>query len=274
VAWLVATAERPVKIGVVGKYVTLPDAYLSVVEALRHAGFHHSAKIELIWIHSAEQMDDWLAGDRLQQLDGIVIPGGFGERGIEGKVAAAGYARDHLIPCLGLCLGLQVMVIDTARHLAGLEGANSTEFDTATPWPVIDLMGDQHDIVDMGGTMRLGSYVAQLVPGSQVAEAYGTTVVSERHRHRWEVNPELRPALEKAGLVCSGVSPDGRLVEFVELPGHPFWVGTQAHPEFKSRPDRPHPLFQALVAAALARAEGRLPRLIPIDADVDIGAVS
>ncbi len=274
VAALVETARRPVRIGVVGKYVSLPDAYLSVVEALRHAGFHHAAKVELTWIHSAEQMDDWLAGDRLQQLDGIVIPGGFGERGTEGKIAAARFAREHDIPCLGLCLGLQVMVIDAARHLAGLDGANSTEFDTVTPANVIDLMDEQHEIVDMGGTMRLGSYVAQLVPGSQVAEAYGTTVVSERHRHRYEVNPKFRPTLEACGLLCSGVSPDGRLVEFVELPGHPFWVGTQAHPEFKSRPDRPHPLFQALLAAALARAEGRLPRLIDIDADVDVGVVS
>jgi CTP synthase len=271
VADLVSKAARPVRIAVVGKYVSLPDAYLSVVEALRHAGFHHAAKIDLTWI-PAEQIDDWLAGERLQQLDGMVIPGGFGERGIEGKVAAARYAREHDIPCLGLCLGLQVMVIDTARHLAGLEGANSTEFDTLTPAPVIDLMDEQHAVVDKGGTMRLGSYVAQLVPGSQVAEAYGSTVVSERHRHRYEVNPKFRPALENAGMLCSGVSPDGRLVEFVELPGHPFWVGTQAHPEFKSRPDRPHPLFQALVFASLARAEGRLPRLI--DLDVDVGVVS
>jgi CTP synthase len=271
VAAQVAAADRPVRIALVGKYVSLPDAYLSVVEALRHAGFHHGAKIDLTWI-PAERIDDWLVGDRLQQLDAIVIPGGFGERGIEGKVAAARYAREHDIPTLGLCLGLQVMVIDTARHLAGLDGANSTEFDTITPAPVIDLMDEQQDIVDKGGTMRLGSYGAMLVPGSQVAEAYGATVVSERHRHRYEVNPRFRSALEDGGLLCSGVSPDGRLVEFIELPGHPFWVGTQAHPEFKSRPDRPHPLFQALVAAALARAEGRLPRLIDIDADV--GAVS
>ena len=267
----VAATERPVRIGVVGKYVNLPDAYLSVVEALRHAGFHHAAKVEVDWIQ-AEQIPDLLGTDRLSQLDGIVIPGGFGERGIDGKIEAARYAREHEIPCLGLCLGLQVMVIDAARNLAGLDGANSREFDSVTPYPVIDLMDDQQNIVDKGGTMRLGSYVAQLVPGSQVAEAYGATVVSERHRHRYEVNPRFRSRLEETGLVCSGVEAQRGLVEFVELPGHPFWVGTQAHPEFKSRPDRPHPLFRELVRAALARAEGRLPRLIAVDAD--LGAVS
>jgi CTP synthase len=260
-----------VRIGVVGKYVNLPDAYLSVVEALHHAGFYHAANVEVDWIQ-AEQIPDLLAMDRLSQLDGMVIPGGFGERGIDGKIAAARYAREHDIPCLGLCLGLQVMVIDAARNLAGLEGANSREFDSVTPYPVIDLMEDQQNVVDKGGTMRLGSYVAQLVPGSQVAEAYGATVVSERHRHRYEVNPRFRARLEEAGLVCSGTSPDGRLVEFIELPGHPFWTGTQAHPEFKSRPDRPHPLFRELVKAALVRAEGRLPHLIAVDAD--LGAVS
>jgi CTP synthase len=269
VAAQVAAAQRPVRIGVVGKYVNLPDAYLSVVEALRHAGFHHGAKVEVEWIQ-AETVPDLLAAERLSHLDGMVIPGGFGERGIEGKVAAATYARERQIPCLGLCLGLQVMVIDVARHLAALPGANSREFDSFTPYPVIDLMDDQQNVVDMGGTMRLGSYVAQLLAGSQVGEAYGTPAVSERHRHRYEVNPRFRPALEAAGLVCSGTSPDEKLVEFVELPGHPFWVGTQAHPEFKSRPDRPHPLFRELVAAALMRAEGRLPRLI--DIDVDVGA--
>ena len=271
----VTASERAVRIGVVGKYVNLPDAYLSVVEALRHGGFHHAAKVDIDWIQ-AEQIPDLLATDRLSQLDGMVIPGGFGERGIEGKIEAARYAREHEIPCLGLCLGLQVMVIDTARNLAGLTLANSREFDSVTPYPVIDLMDDQQNVVDKGGTMRLGSYVAQLVPGSRVAEAYDATVVSERHRHRYEVNPRFRARLEEAGLVCSGESPDGRLVEFIELPGHPFWTGTQAHPEFKSRPDRPHPLFRELLAAALARAEGRLPHLIQVDqvdqVDADLGA--
>ncbi|MHB8329916.1 MAG: CTP synthase [Acidimicrobiales bacterium] len=267
----VSASARPVRVGVVGKYINLPDAYLSVVEALRHAGFHHGAKVDVDWIQ-AEEVPDLLGSERLHRLDGIVIPGGFGERGIEGKLAAARFAREHDVPCLGLCLGLQVMVIDAARNLAGMTGANSREFDTMTAYPVIDLMDDQQNVVDMGGTMRLGAYIAQLTPGSRVAEAYGAEVVSERHRHRYEVNPRFRARLEAGGLTCSGTSPDGRLVEFVELPGHPFWVGTQAHPEFKSRPDRPHPLFREMVGAALARAEGRLPRLIGIDADV--GAVS
>ncbi len=261
----VSAAEREVRIGVVGKYVNLPDAYLSVVEALRHAGFHHGARVAIDWIQ-AEQIPDLLGTERLAQLDGMVIPGGFGERGIAGKIDAARYARDREIPCLGLCLGLQVMVIEAARHLAGLDGANSREFDHLTPYPVIDLMDDQQNVVDKGGTMRLGSYVAQLRPGSKVADAYGATVVSERHRHRYEVNPRFRSRLEEAGLACTGTSPDDRLVEFVELVGHPFWVGTQAHPEFKSRPDRPHPLFRELVGAALVRAEGRSPRLIDVDA--------
>jgi CTP synthase len=267
----VSASERPVRIGVVGKYVNLPDAYLSVGEALRHAGFHHGAKVEVDWIQ-AEKIPDLVGSDRLLQLDGMVIPGGFGERGIEGKIDAAQFAREHDIPCLGLCLGLQVMVIEVARHLAGLDGANSREFDTTTHHPVIDLMDDQHNVVDMGGTMRLGAYVAQLDAGSKVAEAYAGTVVSERHRHRYEVNPRFRPKLEDAGLWCSGTSPDGRLVEFVELRDHPFWVGTQAHPEFKSRPDRPHPLFRELLHAALTRAEGRLPRLLDIDADISAGS--
>jgi len=259
----VEASTRPVRIGIIGKYIDLPDAYLSVVESLRHAGFHHGAKVEINWIQAAN-VPDLLRTEGLRDFDGLVIPGGFGERGVEGKIAAAGYAREHEIPLLGLCLGLQVMVIEAARTLAGLEGANSREFDPTTHYPVIDLMDDQNDIVDMGGTMRLGSYWAQLVPGSQVALTYGTEMVSERHRHRYEVNPRFRSRLEAAGLVCSGMSPDGRLVEFIELPGHPFWVGTQGHPEFKSRPDVPHPLFRELVGASLVRAEGRDPRLIDI----------
>jgi CTP synthase len=259
----VEAATRPVRIGIIGKYIDLPDAYLSVVESLRHAGFHHGAKVEISWIQAAN-VPDLLHHDGLRDFDGLVIPGGFGERGVEGKIAAAGYAREHEIPLLGLCLGLQVMVIEAARTMANLEGANSREFDPTTRYPVIDLMDEQNDIVDKGGTMRLGSYGARLLPGSQVARAYGTEVVSERHRHRYEVNPRYRSRLEAAGLVCSGTSPDGRLVEFIELPGHPFWVGTQAHPEFKSRPDQPHPLFRELVGASLGRAEGRDPHLIDI----------
>jgi CTP synthase len=259
----VEAATHPVRIGLIGKYVNLPDAYLSVVEALRHGGYHHGARIELDWIQ-AEDVEGLLAEGRLRDLDGIVIPGGFGERGIEGKIAAAGYARENDIPCLGLCLGLQVMVIEYARNVCGMAGANSREFDSTSPYPVIDLMDEQRDIVDMGGSMRLGAYVARLRPGSQVARAYGDTVVDERHRHRYEVNPRYRSRLEDAGLYCSGTSPDDRLVEFIELPGHPMWLGTQAHPEFKSRPDRPHPLFRELVGAALARAEDRIPRLIDV----------
>ena len=257
---MIDKATTPVKIGIVGKYVVLPDAYLSVAEALRHGGFHNGAKVEIEWIDS-EEITDLLAEARLSHLDGIVLPGGFGSRGIEGKIAAASWARQNDLPCLGLCLGLQMMVVDVARNLAGLTGANSREIDPDTPYAVIDLMDEQKNVVDMGGTMRLGAYVAKLLPGSQVEKAYGEPVVFERHRHRYEVNPRFRHRLEEAGLSCSGTSPDGRLVEFVEFPGHPFWVGTQAHPEFKSRPDRPHPLFFEFVGAALDRAEGRNPRL-------------
>ena len=259
----VEAARFPVRIGLIAKYF-LPDAYLSVVESLRHAGFFHGAKVEIDWIQ-AEEVTGLLAEGRLRDLDGLVIPGGFGKRGIEGKIAAAGWARDNAVPCLGLCLGLQTMVIEYARNVAGLTGANSREVDPSTPHPVIDLMDAQRDVVDMGGTMRLGAYMARLLPGSQVADAYGESVVSERHRHRYEVNSRYRTRLEDAGLLCSGESPDGRLVEFIELPGHPFWVGTQAHPEFKSRPDRPHPLFRGLLGAARARAEGRAPRLLDLD---------
>jgi CTP synthase len=261
----VEEATRPVRVGIIGKYVALPDAYLSVVEALHHGGFFHGARIDLDWIQ-AEEVEGLLAAGRLHDLDGIVIPGGFGERGIEGKIAAAGYAREHDIPCLGLCLGMQVMVIDYARNELGLTGANSSEFDPQSPHPVIDLMEAQRGITDKGGTMRLGAYVAKLAPGSRVAEIYGKEVVSERHRHRYEFNPRYRTRFDESALVCSGESPDGRLVEFIELPSHSFWLGTQAHPEFKSRPDHPAPLFRAFVGASLARAEGRNPHLIQMDA--------
>jgi CTP synthase len=260
----VEAATRPVRIGLIGKYVNLPDAYLSVVEALRHGGYAHGARIDLEWIQ-AEAVEGLLADGALRDLDGIVIPGGFGERGIEGKIAAATYARENQIPCLGLCLGLHVMVIDFARNVVGLPAANSREFDAASPHLVIDFMDEQRDVVDFGGTMRLGSYPARLSPGSVVATTYGAELVYERHRHRYEVNPRYRARLEGAGLVSSGTSPDDRLVEFIELPDHPFWVGTQAHPEFKSRPDNPHPLFAALVGAALTRADGRSPRLLDVD---------
>jgi CTP synthase len=260
----IEAASQPVRVGVIGKYVSLPDAYLSVVEALKHGGYHHGAAVQVEWVQ-AEDVEGLLADGRLRDLDGIVIPGGFGERGIEGKIAAAGYAREHGIPCLGLCLGMQVMTIEFARHELGLAGANSSEFERHSPHPVIDLMDSQRSVTDMGGTMRLGVYPARLQPGSQVARAYGAEVVYERHRHRYEFNPKYRTRFEDAGFVCSGTSPDDRLVEFIELPSHPFWVGTQAHPEFKSRPDRPAPLFREFVGAALERAEGRRPRLLDLD---------
>ena len=269
----VEEASIPVRIGLIGKYVSLPDAYLSVVESLNHAGIHHGAKIELEWIQ-AEEVEGLLTAGRLRDLDGIVIPGGFGERGIEGKIAAAGYSRENGVPCLGLCLGMQVMTIEYARNVLGLAGANSSEFDTRTSHPVIDLMESQRDITDMGGTMRLGAYIAQLKPGSRVALAYGEEVVSERHRHRYEFNPRYRTRFEESELVLSGESPDGRLVEFIELDNHPFWIGTQAHPEFKSRPDRPAPLFREFVASAMQRAEGRNPQLPSIDAELPAASKS
>jgi CTP synthase len=264
--------RKTVTVALVGKYVDLPDAYLSVSEALRAGGFAHRAKVDIRWVPSDTCETQAGAERALAGVDGVLIPGGFGVRGIEGKVGAASYARCRRIPTLGLCLGLQCMVIEVARGLAGLAGANSTEFDPLTPHPVIATMADQVDVVagerDMGGTMRLGSYPAELQPGSVVAQAYAATTVSERHRHRYEVNNAYRDQLERAGLLFSGTSPDQRLVEYVELPReqHPFYVGTQAHPELKSRPTRPHPLFRAFVRAAVAySAESQLPVELPDD---------
>jgi CTP synthase len=255
---------KNVTVALVGKYVDLPDAYLSVSEALRAGGFHNDARVDIRWVTSDDCATDEGAAKALDGVDGVVVPGGFGVRGIEGKLGAIRHAREHGIPTLGLCLGLQCMVIEVARDLAGLDSANSAEFDPATPHPVIATMADQRDVVagerDMGGTMRLGLYPAKLLPGSITAEAYGEPYVSERHRHRYEVNNAYRKTLEEAGLVFSGTSPDGRLVEYAELPRetHPFFVGTQAHPELRSRPTRAHPLFAALVAAACDVAEERV----------------
>jgi CTP synthase len=258
--------DETVTIALVGKYVDLPDAYLSVTEALRAGGFAHRAKVEIRWVQSDDCDTSAGAAAALDGVDGVLIPGGFGVRGIEGKIGAIRHARTRGIPLLGLCLGLQCMVIEAARDLAGLDDANSTEFDPRTPHPVISTMAEQIDVVagqrDMGGTMRLGAYPALLAEGSVVAGAYGTREVSERHRHRYEVNNAYRDRLGDAGLTIGGTLPDGSLVEFVELPAavHPFFVGTQAHPELKSRPTRPHPLFTAFVRAAIDyRAADRLP---------------
>jgi CTP synthase len=258
-------------IALVGKYVDLPDAYLSVTEALRAAGAANDTHIDIRWVTSDDCEGLEEAARTLDGVDGVLVPGGFGVRGIEGKLGAVRHAREHRIPTLGLCLGLQCMVIEVARHKAGLLDANSAEFDPDTVDPVIATMADQRDVVagerDMGGTMRLGSYPAVLVEGSLVAAAYGSTRVAERHRHRYEVANAYRSALEEAGLVISGTSPDGRLVEYVELSPeeHPFFVGTQAHPEFKSRPTRAHPLFTGFVAAALVRAN---------EAQAELGAIT
>jgi len=255
---------RDVTVALVGKYVDLPDAYLSVGEALRAGGFANDAKVHIRWVPSDDCESPEGARAALEGVDGVLVPGGFGVRGIEGKVGAITYARVNRIPVLGLCLGLQCMVIEVARSLAGIVKADSAEFDPATPDPVIATMADQQAVVagerDMGGTMRLGLWETSLLKGSVAAAAYGGEPATERHRHRYEVNNAYRPALEAAGLVFSGTSPDGRLVEIAELPRavHPFFVGTQAHPEFRSRPTRAHPLFRSFIAAAVERAEGRM----------------
>ena len=249
-------AETDVRIGLVGKYTKLADAYLSVIEALNHAGMHHGGRVDVRWVDS-ERLTDEEAEAELAACDGILIPGGFGVRGIEGKIRASRYAREHGIPYLGICLGMQIAVCDFARHEAGMDGANSTEFDPETPYPVIDLLPEQKEVRDMGGTMRLGADPVKLHDGTRAREVYGEAVIYERHRHRYEVNNHLRKRLEQAGLVCSGTSPDDRLVELIELPKHPFFVASQFHPEFKSRPLRPQPLFRDFVGAAMERARAR-----------------
>ncbi len=259
---LLKTVHHPevtVKVALVGKYIDLPDAYLSVSEALRAGGFANNAKVEIKWVTSDDCETSEGAAKNLGDVDAICVPGGFGVRGIEGKLGALKFARESKIPTLGLCLGLQCMVIEAARNLAGLKEANSAEFDPNTKDPVIATMSGQEKIVagdaDMGGTMRLGLYKAKLKEGSIVAKIYNSQEISERHRHRYEVNNNYRDVVSATGLVFSGISPDGNLVEFVELPEeiHPYYVGTQAHPEFRSRPTRPHPLFSGLIKAAVAR---------------------
>src|SRR5919108_314741 len=249
-------ATETTRIALVGKYVRVADSYLSVVEALRHAGFHHGTKIEVFWVDS-ETLSEEESARMLEDADGVLIPGGFGIRGIEGKINASRVAREDGIPYLGICLGMQIAVIDIARHVVGMEGANSSEFDPETPYPVIDLLPEQKEVDDMGGTMRLGADPVKLHPETQARSAYDEPVIYQRHRHRYEVNNLLRRRLEEAGLVCSGTSPDDRLVEVIELPEHPFFVASQYHPEFKSRPNRPEPLFREFVGAALARARER-----------------
>lgn len=265
----VHSPEHTVEIALVGKYIDLPDAYLSVTEAMRAGGFHHDAKVSIRWVASDECQTEAGAQKALGGVDAVLVPGGFGVRGIEGKLGALKWARERQVPTLGICLGLQCMVIEYARNVAGIEGASSTEFDPNTPAPVIATMEEQKAFVegagDLGGTMRLGSYPAKLTEGSVVAEAYGAVAVDERHRHRYEVNNAYREELEAAGLVFSGLSPDKNLVEFVELPRevHPYYVSTQAHPEFKSRPHRAHPLFAGLVEAAINAQ--RAARLVEVE---------
>ena len=245
-----------ITIGIVGKYVILKDAYMSIMEALVHAGAKNDTKVNIKWISSEEletgNYKEILNNYRENEvLDGILIPGGFGERGVDGKVNAVKYARENKIPFLGICLGMQCAVIEFARNVCNLKNANSTEFDEETPYPVIDLLPEQREIEEKGGTMRLGAYPAILKEGTLAHKLYGKTEVNERHRHRYEVNPEYHKILEENGLIISGTSPDGKLAEFVELPNHPYFIATQAHPEFKSRPNKPHPLFDGLVKASL-----------------------
>ena len=261
----IRNARIPLTIGMVGKYIELPDAYLSVAESVKHAAWAAGCNVKLVWIDS-EKLERDRDVEPLIGLDGVVVPGGFGYRGIEGKVQAVRFGRERNVPTLGLCMGMQCMVIELARTALGTEDANSTEFDAFTPHPVIDLLPEQRDIADKGGTMRLGSYPCVLEPGSLAARAYGQPIVLERHRHRYEFNNSYRELLAAHGMKFTGLSPDGRLVEIVELTDHPFYLGTQFHPEFKSRPNRPHPLFASFIDAALAfaRANGRAEASAPM----------
>jgi CTP synthase len=271
-AWrdLVAKIEAPkptVHIGLVGKYIELQDAYMSVKESLYHAGIANGVDVDIHWI-SSEDLEKGRGLEELAEVDGIVVPGGFGYRGIEGKIVAARYAREHKVPYLGLCLGMQVMVIELARHALQTDEVNSTEFEPHVRHPVIDLMPDQQSVVNMGGTMRLGVYPCHLTPGTIAAEAYGVEVVQERHRHRFELNNAYRDILARQGMVFSGLSPDRRLVEIAEMDDHPWMLGCQFHPEFRSRPTRPHPLFRAFVAAVRERTVDR-DRSVDHDRSVD-----
>jgi CTP synthase len=250
----IRTSSRAVRVAIVGKYAELSDAYLSVIESLRHAGAAHGVGVEIRWVHADTDVEEQGPAAFLADVDGILVPGGFGARGVEGKIAAIRYARERKIPFLGLCLGMQTAVIEYARHVCGMDGANSAEIQSDTPFPVIDLLPEQKDVADLGGTMRLGSYPCELAPGTQAHRVYGADRISERHRHRYEVNEAYVPTLVEHGLVISGTSPDGRLVEIVELRDHPWFVACQFHPEFKSRPNRPHPLFMGFVEAMSAAA--------------------
>ncbi len=270
---MITHPKDEVTVGVVGKYVSLPDAYLSVTEALQHAALHHDRRVNVRWIDSSDL--ETTAGLRLLDgLDGIVVPGGFGHRGVEGKVHAARFARETGTPYLGLCLGLQAAVIDLARHALHSASPNSTEFNEYTEYPVIDLMASQRDIAEKGGTMRLGVWPCRLVAGTKAMDAYGQPVIYERHRHRYEFNNEYRELLTAHGLILSGLSPDNQLVEIVELSGHPWFVATQFHPEFKSRPDRPHPLFRDFIGATVARrGRAAVPETVTVEAPETVGQV-
>ncbi|MCG8499989.1 MAG: CTP synthase, partial [Firmicutes bacterium] len=251
----VKNLQKNVTIALVGKYVALHDAYFSIVESLKHGGLANDSEVEIKWVNS-ENITEENSHALLKDVDGILVPGGFGDRGVEGKVAAAKYARENNIPYFGICLGMQVAVIEVARNLAGLEGAHSSELNPQTPYPVIDLMPEQKDIEEMGGTMRLGLYPCKIEEGTKTYAVYKDALIYERHRHRYEVNNEYREQIKQHGLITAGLSPDQRLVEIVELSDHPWYIGVQFHPEFKSRPNRPHPLFKEFIRAALQRNGG------------------